>query len=237
VLTGCSGSMTPVKVGSIVFTDSTGTAKTTPTAMTAGTGSYVNVTVTGDTNVLGADWKVQCGSALAVGTPLPVGQTQDESCGTFVPTHSLSGPIPSYVSNPSSYLAYYTSPTAVPKQGVVTLYASSTSNPLEWSSVTLTINAQPISIEFAPPAPSTLTAGASTKLTAAVSNDTANGGVSWSVACGSSDCGSFSSAKTATSVATMYTAPTAVPTGGYVVVVATSVSDTNQSVSAKIEIQ
>lgn len=238
VLTGCTSSKTSskVQVESVVFADAKGAAKTTPTAITAGKGSYVEVTLTGDTALLGADWSVYCGSALPVGTPLPVGQTQDESCGTFTPTHTMSGPIPSYATTATGYVAYYTAPTSVPKGGVVTLYASSTSSPTKWSSATLTINAQPISIEFAPPAPSSLAVNGSTSLTAVVSNDSSNGGVNWSVVCGSSACGSFSSTKTATGVASTYTAPFVAPAGGYVVVTAASVSDPNQSVSATITI-
>lgn len=238
LLTGCGSSKvsSKIQVQDIVFTNSAGKAKDTPTAMTAGTGSYVEVTLSNDTSVLGADWTVHCGSALAVGSPLPTGQTQDESCGTFTPTHTMSGPIPSYATTATGYLAYYTAPASVPKEGVVTLYASSTSSPTKWSSVTLTINAQPISIEFAPPAPSSLSVGGSASLTAAVSNDSANAGVNWSVVCGSSACGSFSSTKTSSGVATTYTAPSVSPTGGYVVVTAASVSDPNQSVSATITI-
>ncbi len=85
--------------------------------------------------------------------------------------------------------------------------------------------------------PTSLIVGATSSLTAVVSNDTKNGGVTWTVTCGSSGaCGSFSSTSTASGTATTYTAPTAIPTGNTVTVTATSVTDTTKSQSATITI-
>ncbi|HMF54401.1 MAG TPA: hypothetical protein VK593_08635, partial [Edaphobacter sp.] len=58
--------------------------------------------------------------------------------------------------------------------------------------------------------PATLAVNAQASLTATVANDSANGGVKWSVTCGSSACGAFSAATTASGTATTYTAPAAV---------------------------
>jgi hypothetical protein len=93
-----------------------------------------------------------------------------------------------------------------------------------------------ISVAFNPAAPSTLNTGAAASLTAAVSNDSANGGVTWSVKCGSSTCGSFSAATTASGMATTYTTPAAVPSPATVTVTATSVTDTTKSASASITV-
>ncbi len=199
LLSGCSTGGTKPQVEGITFTDVDGTAlKTPPTSLTVGQGTYVDVMLTGDPQLLGANWSVLCGSALPPGTPLPPGQTQDESCGTFTPAHTISGPIPVYVTNAvtSGYAALYVAPAAPPKQGVVTLYASSTADPSRSATVTLTIGGQPISIGFAPAPPTTLQVGASAQFKAAINNDVTNAGVRWSVICGSTDCGFFGPVET-----------------------------------------
>ena len=92
-VSGCSSgsSVSNIKVGAVTFSDANGTKQTTaPTSLTTGQGTYVDVTVTNDPQLLGADWSVYCGSALPPGSPLPTGQTEDESCGTFTPTHTTS---------------------------------------------------------------------------------------------------------------------------------------------------
>ena len=73
-------------------------------------------------------------------------------------------------------------------------------------------------------------------LTATVDNDAKNGGVNWSVTCGSAQCGSFNPTATGSGSSTVYTAPSAVPTPATVTVTATSVTDTTKSVSATITI-
>ncbi len=218
-ISGCSsGSSSPKpQVTAITFTDANGTPppqKAPPTSLTVGQGMYVDVTLTNDSQLLGADWSVVCGSAPSPGTPLPPGQVQDESCGTFTPAHTMSGPIPSYLANGTGYVALYTAPPVPPKQGVVTLLASATSDHSRFATVTLTIGGNPISVGFAPAPPSTLGANASVQLRAALNNDATGAGVNWSVICGSSNCGTFSPVKTVSGVATTYTAPSAVPTGG-----------------------
>src|ERR1700722_4582042 len=49
-----------------------------------------------------------------------------------------------------------------------------------------------ISVALSPQPPSSTNTGSTINLTAVVSNDGANAGVTWSVTCGSSQCGSFS---------------------------------------------
>jgi hypothetical protein len=137
---GCASSSLRPQVGPITFTDATGTSQPAITALNAGQGSYMDVTISDDPALLGATWSVTCESALPPGTPLPPGQTVDTSCGTFAPTHTLSGPVPSYATSALGYVSFYTAPAAPPKGGTVTLYATSTSDPSQYSSVTLTIN-------------------------------------------------------------------------------------------------
>lgn len=239
LLSGCSTTSTKPQVEGITFTDVDGTAlKTPPTSLTVGQGTYVDVLLTGDPQLLGANWSVVCGSALPPGTPLPPGQTQDESCGTFKPAHTMSGPIPTYITNAvtSGYVALYVAPTAPPKQGVVTLYASATADPSKTATVTLTIGGQPISVGFAPAPPTTLQVGASAQFRAALTNDVTNAGVRWSVVCGSTDCGFFGPVETTSGVTTTYVAPATVPVGGNVQVTATSIGDPTKAISATISI-
>jgi hypothetical protein len=236
---GCSSgtSTSMVSVGAPTFTNVNGTPlKTAPTSLNAGQSAYLEVTLTNDPQLLGADWSVYCGSALPPGTPPPPGQTQDQSCGTFTPVHTISGPVPTYLTSGSGYVTLYTAPAAPPKQGTVTLYASATSNPSRWSSVSLSVIGLPISVSFAPPPLATLDTGASTSIKAIVNNDAANAGVVWTTICGSTDCGSFNPAKTASGATTSYTAPAMVPDGGSVQVIATSITDPTKAASATISI-
>ena len=94
-----------------------------------------------------------------------------------------------------------------------------------------------ISVAFNPAPPTSLQINATASLTAVVSNDSANAGVTWSVTCGSAGaCGGFNLTSTASGAATTYTAPAAVPTGNTVTVTATSVTDTTKSAPATITI-
>lgn len=238
-VSGCSSghSASHVQVAPIIFTDVNGVPLTTPPgSLTAGQGAYVDVTLSNDPQQLGANWSVYCGSAPPPGTPVPPGEPQDETCGTFTPAHTISGPIPSYVTNGAGYVAFYVAPAAPPANGIITLYAASTSSPNKFSSVSLTIGGNPVSVSLAPPPPGTLMAGASTQLRAVLNNDAANAGVNWKVICASSDCGSFAPTQTGSGIATTYTAPAVAPTGETVQVTAISVTDPTKTASATISI-
>ncbi len=141
LVSGCTSSTSgrPL-VGAITFTDAEGNSKSPLTALTAGQGTYMDVAITDDKALLGADWSVTCKSALPPGTPLPPGETEDTSCGIFAPQHTMSGPIPSYATSGAGYVTFYTAPASPPKGGTVTIYAASTSDPSRYSSVTITIN-------------------------------------------------------------------------------------------------
>jgi len=91
-----------------------------------------------------------------------------------------------------------------------------------------------ISVAFTAAPPSSLGVGATTSITATVSNDSANAGVKWTATCGSAACGTFSAASTASGAPTTYTAP-GTPVSS-VTVTATSVTDSTKSVSANIAI-
>jgi hypothetical protein len=237
ILPGCGSNSAPVQVGPIAFTDSDGNqVGGRQTTLTAGDTTYVDVALTGNAAALGVDWTVDCGSAPPPGTPLPPGELEDDSCGYFTPVHTLSGPVPTYATSGAGYVTVFTAPAAPPKTGVVTLFAAATGDHSRYSTVTLTILGLPISIQFAPPPPSSLPVSGSTLLKAVLTNDYASAGVTWTVACGSSDCGSFSAAQTASGVAATYTAPASEPTNGSVVVTAASVTDPTKTLSATISI-
>src|SRR3981189_624595 len=85
------------------------------------------------------------------------------------------------------------------------------------------------------PPPSSLPAGGTASVAATVSNDTANAGVNWSCT-PSSTCGSFNPVSTASGASTTYTAPTAAPAGGQVVIMASSMTDSAKRANASVMI-
>jgi hypothetical protein len=217
-----------------------GVAQPAIKTLTVGGGTYLDVTLTNDKSLLGADWTVSCGSALPPGTPLPPGQTVDTSCGYFTPIHTATAPVPAYAQNADGIVTYYTAPAAPPKAGTVTLYASSSADHTRFSTLTLVIAGKPISVAIvaSTPPPFTLPVSEAMSLTGTLSNDYTVGGgsISWSLSCQSSDCGSLGATKTTSGTAITYTAPAAVPTGNTVTVTATSVTDPTESNSIIITI-
>jgi len=163
-LCGCGGSTKPV-VASITFTsDSAGAKPICTTAITSNTpantpvcsaaqlssfavngpATYLYANVIGDDQDLGVSWTVTCGSATSAGSG-----AIDTACGTFNPAQTLSGPVPLYPI--TGIVTAYTTPSAIPKGGTVTIAAHATSLPSVSSSVTLTIVAAQASL--APSAP------------------------------------------------------------------------------------
>lgn len=133
VLGGCSDAPKPI-VGAITVTNASGVAQPPITALKHGTQAYFLVDVTNDYEGLGADWTVTCNSSLP-----GVGLVDDQTCGTFAPTHTTSGPVPSYPTPNIVYIATYTAPQTAPEGGTVTITADATSLPSRTSSITLAI--------------------------------------------------------------------------------------------------
>jgi hypothetical protein len=179
----------------------------------ADAGATINLTavVSNDSANGGVTWSVACGSA---------------KCGSFSAATTASGTA-----------TKFTAPTTVPKPATVAITATSVSDSTKSASATITISAPsaPITVTLNSP-PASVAATSSTGLTATVANDSANAGVTWSVTCGSAQCGSFNPATTPSGTATTYAAPAAPPTPATVTVTATSVSDTTKSASASISI-
>jgi len=137
---GCGTSSTvKPQIGTIAFTNANGAGVAPVTLLTAGTFVYLDVVVANDPELLGVNWSVSCASQLPPGTPLPPGETVDESCGFFTPVHTASAPVPSYAANGSGIVTVYQAPAAQPNGGTVTIYASSTTDPSKFSSITLSI--------------------------------------------------------------------------------------------------
>jgi hypothetical protein len=216
-MSGCGGSSspapTPTPTPTPTQTISVAINPTPPTSLNAGTTSNLTAVVTNDTANAGVNWTVTCSGS---------------ACGSFNPTKTASGAA-----------TVYTAPSAPPTSGTVTVTATSVTDTTKTASATITIAAPapaPISVTLSGQ-PTSLAIGATASITASVSNDSKNGGVTWTVTCGTSGaCGSFSSASTASGTATVYTAPSAVPTSGTVTVTATSVTDTTKTTSATITI-
>ena len=156
-------------------------------------------------------WSVTCGSPGV--------------CGSFSASDDLNAVI-------------YTAPSAIPIGSTVTVTATSIATPAKSASAVITIVPPiPIAVSFFTPPPASLQVNTSSPLIAIITNDvTANPRVQWTVTCGSTSCGSFSSTTTANDVATTYTAPAAIPSANTVTVTATSVTDPTTSVSATIVI-
>jgi hypothetical protein len=136
-LGGC-GVSTPPSVGPITITNASGVQQTAITSLQHGTMIYMDVTVTHDVESLGADWTVTCGSSLPPAS-LPAGVV-DTSCGTFVPNHTISGPIPSYPLPVGTVIVtQFTAPANIPVGATVTIVAHATSLPSSTSTLVLTI--------------------------------------------------------------------------------------------------
>jgi hypothetical protein len=234
-LSGCSTSTPRPQIGPVLFTDVNGNPR--PQAQKVigvGESTYLSVNLSDGVDGLGADWSEYCGSAPPLGTPPPPGQTQDPSCGLFAPGHTMSGPVPIYLTTGTGYVTLYTAPAVPPKEGTVTLYASATADHSRTASVSLTILGVPIAVKFGSTPPSSLNSKATLQLTAVVSNDPTNAGVNWTAVCAASDWGSYSPAQTASGAATTYTAPAV--GGAPVQIVATSVADPTRAVGFSINI-
>jgi hypothetical protein len=77
--------------------------------------------------------------------------------------------------------------------------------------------------------------GAAIQLTAAVSNDTSNRGVTWTVSCGAAPCGTISPTRTASGAPATYVPSTTLPgNGATITVTAATLADTSAAGSATL---
>jgi hypothetical protein len=216
---GCGGgSTTASKAGPIVIANPSGVAAQSR-ALTIGSTLNLSMMPTSDAINAGVDWTVTCG-----GNPT-TGSITNGSCGTLIPAHTADGAATAY-----------TAPSVVPIGTTVTITATVTSNPSQSSNVSLTVLSSPIAVAFSNSGVSSIEINKPDTFGATVTNDPTNGGVIWTASCGSAACGTFNPVTTPTMTNTTYTAPASVPTGGTVVVTATSLTDTTKSASETITI-
>lgn len=182
-----------------------------PASIAAGTTASLSAIVRNDTLNAGVLWSVTCGSS---------------QCGSFNPTSTASSAATTFVA-----------PASIPNGGTVTITATSVSDTTKWATSKISVTTPAgVSVAFAAQPSASLVQGLTLDLTAVVSDDRNNAGVTWTVSCGGAACGSFNPASTPSGTATVYTAPSSVPTGNTVTIKATSVSDTTKSASANITI-
>jgi hypothetical protein len=185
-------------------------AKAPPSSLSAGGQTTISTTVINDSGTKGADWTLACGSS---------------SCGSLSPAHTASG-------SPTSF----TAPAFIPVGNAVTITATASADATQTVSATVLITGATISIALTQPPPASLNADTQAMVGATVSNDPSNAGVDWAVTCGSSICGSFSPAHTASGAATTYTAPTGIHSVVTVTITATAGADTSKAVSAMVTV-
>jgi hypothetical protein len=144
-------------------------------------------TVAGDPANLGVDWTASCGgiNCTPPGFHSPAGGTI-----TFI------------VPGPAEF------PTLVGSMVTITAYATADHN---FSATASFIVTAPVTINITQPPPSTILTNGTAPVIAVVANDTTNSGVTWSVSCFNSPCGSVSPAHTASGQAATFTAPPTVP--------------------------
>jgi dienelactone hydrolase len=164
------------------------------------TTEQLTATVAYDPANKGVTWTVSCPTA---------------PCGSVSPTTTLDG-------MPTTY----TAPTVYPAGDLqVIVTATSVANAAILGSVTLTVPGTTISITQST---GTAEAGSTVQLTATVTNDPTNQGVTWSVSCSQPvPCGTISPSPTLSGNPTTYTAPPVPPPSNLqVTVTATSVFNT-----------
>ncbi len=158
-------------------------------------------------------WSAKCGSAGA--------------CGSFSVSQTTSGGTTNYIA-----------PSAIPSGVSVTITATLVGSTSQSVSASIKITPpQPITVSFLGVPPAFLQVNATVPLRAQITNDvSANPQVKWTVACGSTACGTFTPTSTTSEAATNYMAPSTIPSGNSVTVTATSITDPTKSASANITI-
>jgi hypothetical protein len=199
LLTACSS--TSSKSGSGTTKPSIALS-TTPTSLTVNGTLAITATVTNNSGNSGVTWS--CAPAT--------------TCGAFSATKTASGSATTYQA-----------PGTVPSSAVVitATLAGDTSITASTPAITITTGAA-IAVTLST-TPTSLPINGTLPITATVTNDSSNGGVTWSCT-PAATCGSFSATKTASGTATTYTAPGTVPSGT-VVITATAVDNTSISAS------
>jgi hypothetical protein len=173
------------------------------TSVSGGATQLVSATVTNDSNGKGVTWTLSCDTGSGAGTT-------GAACGTVTaPTNTAT------TSTVTASTFTYKAPTAPANPVNVTITA--TSNLLTTSTATLPLvvsGSNPVTVSVSPNT-ATVADGTTQALTATVTNDSANAGITWSLSCVTngvattgSTCGSLSvTSNPAAPFGTVYTAP------------------------------
>ena len=173
----------------------------------AGTSVTFNASVTNDPASKGVAWSVSCAAV---------------PCGTVSPATTASG-----------VDVTYTAPASPPATDLqVTLAATSVTDSSKSARATVTVQAIAVS---AAPSTATVQAGTTLQLSAEANYDPANAGMTWTVSCLTSPCGSVSPTSTTNDVPVTYTAPGS-PTSANLTVTVTATSVTDKTKSATVTI-
>lgn len=201
-LVGCSNNNSTTTPPPVISVSLAGA----PASLQINTTATLTATVSNDPSSAGVTWAVSCSSSGA------------EACGA--------------ISNATTTSATYTAPASVPTGASVTVTATSVTDTTKSASAAITITS-PSNVTVALSGePASLQINGTASLTATVTNDSKNAGVTWSVACGSNTAGACGALSNTTTTTATYTAPAAVPPGVTVTVTATSITDTTASASA-----
>ena len=161
-------------------------------------------TLQNDTQNKGVNWTLSGTSCTGPG------------CGVVSPTSSTSGGS-----------VTYTAPSAIPT-GTVTLTATSVADSSKSASAMITITPPPPVVSVTPGTANISTGGVTQTLTANVTGDAQNLGVTWSVSgehCTGAACGSVSPTTSASGTGVTYTSAARANAAGTVTITATSIAD------------
>jgi hypothetical protein len=187
-----------------------------PSALQTGAQIQLVALVANDSQNMGVNWTASCEST---------------SCGTFNPPHTASG-----------VATIYTAPTTVP-QGCgtaaapapcVNLSAQAAAAPSQTSTVSINVfTSVAITLTGFPASP--LGAGSTTTVTAVVTGDPTNAGVSWTLNCSAANCGTIPT-NTPSGQAATYTAPSTVASSFVVTIQANAVAAMSQFVTTTVTV-
>ena len=163
-------------------------------SLPAGVTITLAATVLGDPANLGVDWKATCGTTGV--------QRQPVDC-TPPAFHSPAGGTTTFIVPPPQQIPNIVGST-------VTLTAFATADHSFSASALFQVTIAPtVSLTLLPP--STMLTNATATVAAVVANDTTNSGVTWTVSCTETPCGSLSKIQSASGEAITFTAPSIVP--------------------------
>lgn len=199
---------TKFAAGAVTFPISVDFGTVPPASLPLSGTANISAVITNDFANAGATWSC-----------MPSG-----SCGLF----SLSG-------TASGATTVYTAPAMMPTGGGVTITATSVTDTTKSKSQPVSITPPVIAVTLTTPPPGALLIGTTAPIVATTVNDPATTPVNWSCTPMGS-CGSFNPTATASGAATVYTAPSTVPTGGSVTITATSTTDPTKTASSVLHI-